>query len=89
MFNEVCLLLMFYHLPIFGDSGIVNGTDTRISIDFKIQFLQNTSFTFDFCGVLILLFNFANLALSIGQSIIKTYEEYQIKKEAALKYKNA
>ena len=36
MFNEVCLILMFYHLFIFGDSGIVNGTDTRISMDLKI-----------------------------------------------------
>jgi len=36
MFNESCLLLMFYHLFIFGDSGIVNGTDTKLSVDFKI-----------------------------------------------------
>jgi hypothetical protein len=27
MVNEICLLIMFYHLFIFGDSGIVNGTD--------------------------------------------------------------
>ncbi len=26
MFNEICLLLMFYHLFYFGDSGIANGT---------------------------------------------------------------
>ena len=39
------------------------------------------SFSFDSIGVLILLFNFANLASSIGSEFIKMYENYQIKKE--------
>jgi len=26
VFNEVCLIIMFYHLLYFGDTGIVNGT---------------------------------------------------------------
>ena len=36
IFNESCLFLMFYHLYIFGDSGIVNGTDNQIIIDARI-----------------------------------------------------
>ena len=39
MFNEICLLLMFYHLFYFGDSGIADGTQSRISIDLKILFI--------------------------------------------------
>jgi hypothetical protein len=62
MFNEVFLLLMFYHLFIFGDSGIVNGTESRISIDLKIKFIQNLSFCFDLVGIQIIILNFVNLA---------------------------
>ena len=73
MFNEVFLLLMFYHLFIFGDSGIVNGTESKISINLKIQFIQNLSFSFDLVGIQIIILNFANLALSIGYALIKTF----------------
>ncbi len=65
MFNETCLLIMFCHLFIFGDSGIVNGIDNQISIEGKIAFTQNLSISFDSFGVLILIFNFGNLALSV------------------------
>ena len=30
MVNEISLLIMFYHLFTFGDSGTVNGTDSQI-----------------------------------------------------------
>jgi hypothetical protein len=39
------------------------------------------SFSFDSFGILILLFNFGNLALGMGQNIIKIYQDYQIEKE--------
>jgi hypothetical protein len=39
------------------------------------------SFSFDSFGILILFFNFGNLALGMGQKIIKIYLEYQIEKE--------
>ena len=81
MVNEICLLIMFIHLYIFGDSGIVNGTDNRINIDERISFIQNMSISFDSFGILILFFNFGNLALCLGQELIKIYEDCQIKKE--------
>jgi len=34
------------------------------------------SISFDSFGVIILLFNFGNLALDIGREIIKKYEEH-------------
>ena len=37
--NEICLILMFYHLILFGDTGIINGSDNKINIDLKIQFI--------------------------------------------------
>ena len=57
---------MYYHLLMFGDSGTVNGTDNRISIDDRISFIQNISISFDSMGVLIIIFNFVNLAISLG-----------------------
>ena len=39
------------------------------------------SLSFDSFVILILLFNFGNLALGIGKEIIKMYEKYQLKKE--------
>ena len=39
------------------------------------------SLSFDSFGILILLFNFGNLAIDIGKQIIKMYEKYQLKKE--------
>ena len=29
--NESCLLIMYYHLFTFGDSGLVNGTDNNVN----------------------------------------------------------
>ncbi len=72
---------MFFHLSIFGDSGIVNGTDNKKNIEERISFIQNMSLSFDSFGILILLFNFGNLALGLGQELIKIYQEYQIKME--------
>ena len=57
---------MYYHLLMFGDSGTVNGTDNQISIDDRISFTQNISISFDSMGVLIIIFNFVNLAISLG-----------------------
>ena len=57
---------MFYHLIIFGDSGIVNGTYNLIDIDRRILFIKNMSFSFDFFGILILLFNLANYSYMMG-----------------------
>jgi len=37
-----------------------------IGTDKKIDFIQNISFSFDSFGVLIVLFNFGNLALGVG-----------------------
>ena len=74
-------MIMFFHLYIFGDSGIVNGTDNKINIDWRISFIQNMSLSFDSFGILIILFNFGNLALGMDQNIIKIYQDYQIKKE--------
>jgi hypothetical protein len=81
MINEIILLIMFFHLSIFGDSGIVNGTDNKKNIEERISFIQNMSLSFDSFGILILLFNFGNLALGLGQELIKIYQEYQIKME--------
>ncbi len=39
------------------------------------------SISFDSFGILIVLFNFGNLALGLGQELIKIYQDYQIKKE--------
>ena len=85
IFNETCLLMMFYHLYIFGDSGIVNGTDNQISIDARIQFIQNFSISFDIFGILIIIFNFSSLAISLGQEINLMYEECRIEKVKELK----
>ena len=81
MMNEICLLIMFLHLFIFGESGIVNGTENKISTEERISFIQNMSLSFDTFGVLILLFNFGNLAIDIGKQIMNIYEEYQLKRE--------
>ena len=51
---------------MFGDSGIVNGTDNKISIDDRISFIQNIGISFVSLGVLIFIINFANLAISLG-----------------------
>ena len=59
-------MIIFYHLFIFGDRGIVNGTNNKIRIDAKIYFIQITRISFDLFGIFILLFNFANFALSLG-----------------------
>ena len=67
MVNEVSLLIMFSHLLLFGDCGIINGTYSLINISKKIAFIQNMSISFDSFGVLILIFNFGNLALCLGQ----------------------
>ncbi len=69
MFNEICLLMMFLHLFIFGESGIVNGTDNLISTEERITFIQNFGLSFDSFGVLILLFNIGIMAVSVGHSI--------------------
>ena len=69
MFNEICLLMMFLHLYIFGESGIVNGTDNLISTEGRITFIQNLGLSFDSFGVLILLFNIGIMAVSVGHSI--------------------
>ena len=69
MFNEICLLMMFLHLFIFGESGIVNGTDNLISTEGRITFIQNFGLSFDSFGVLILLFNISIMAVSVGHSI--------------------
>jgi len=58
---------MFGHLFMFGDSGIVNGTDNKISMTVKINFIQNVSLSFDSIGIAILIFNFGNLALSFDK----------------------
>ena len=47
MFNEICLLMMFLHLYIFGEGGIVNGTDNLISTEGRITFIQNIGLLFD------------------------------------------
>ena len=69
MFNEICLLMMFLHLFIFGESGIVNGTDNLIITEGRITFIQNFGLSFDSFGVLILLFNIGIMAVSVGHSI--------------------
>jgi len=81
MMNEICLMIMFLHLFIFGESGIVNGTENNISTEGRISFIQNMSLSFDTFGVLILLLNFGNLAIDIGKQIMNIYEEYQLKRE--------
>jgi hypothetical protein len=73
LFNESCLILMYYHLFIFGNSGIVNATDTRINIEERILFVENISISFVSLGVLIFIINFANLAISLGYEIVKAY----------------
>ncbi len=69
MFNEICLLMMFLHMFIFGESGIVNGTDNLICTEGRITFIQNFGLSFDSFGVLILLFNIGIMAVSVGHSI--------------------
>ena len=51
---------------MFGDTGIVNGTDNQIGTSKKISFITNLSISFDSIGILIIVFNFAFLAYSIG-----------------------
>ena len=70
IFNEICLGIVYFHLFNFGDSGIVNASDNKISIDERIQFIQNLSLSFDFFGILIIIFNFAFLTVNLGQQII-------------------
>jgi len=67
MVNEVSLLIMFCHLLLFGDCGIVNGTYSLINTSKRIAFIQNISLSFDSFGVLILIFNFGNLAMCLGE----------------------
>ena len=64
---------MHYHLFIFGNSGIVNATDTQINIEDRILFEENISISFVSLGVLIFIINFANLAISLGYEIVKAY----------------
>ena len=64
---------MYYHLFIFGSSGIVNATDTRINIEERILFVENISISFVSLGVLIFIINFANLAINLGNEIVKAY----------------
>jgi len=34
--------------------------------------------SFDIFGVLVIIFNFGNLAISLGKGILKMYEDYQL-----------
>jgi hypothetical protein len=58
---------------MFGSSGIVNATDTRINIEERILFVENISISFVSLGVLIFIINFANLAINLGNEIVKAY----------------
>ena len=59
-------MIIFYHLFIFGDRGIVNGTNNKIRIDAKIYFIQITRISFDLFGIFILLFNKSRVKKNIN-----------------------
>ena len=69
--NNVFFILMLYHLPVFMDGGLLNGSVVPISLDqyFYIQDLSAT--TFMSLGVAIIAINVFVLTKSITIGAIK------------------
>ena len=69
--NNVFFILMLYHLPVFMDGGLLNGTDVSISIDQYIIIQNWSATTFIGIGVTIIAINVFVLTKSITTGAIK------------------
>lgn len=67
--------MILYHLPVYMDGGLLDGTEVSASIDEYLYIQDSSTTTFMALGVLIVAINIFVLTKSITAEIIKRYKQ--------------